>query len=70
MPPQEPVYHCHVAGNPRNPPICFKVTGVPEQTVSEGVPETEVGAVDGGLELNKIEAVTHEVVLHTPSALT
>ena len=46
VPPQETVYHCQVAPVPNEPPVSVKVIAVPGQTVRDGVPVTEVGAVE------------------------
>ena len=46
VPPQETVYHCQVAPVPSVPPVSVNVIAVPGQTVNEGFPVTEVGAVE------------------------
>ena len=68
MPPHEPVYHCQVEPVPKEPPVSVNVIAVPGQTVKEGFPVTEVGAVE--FEFAVTVAVKHPVVLQLPSALT
>ena len=46
VPPHDTVYHCQVAPVPKEPPVSAKVIAVPGQTVNEGLPVTEVGAVE------------------------
>ena len=67
VPPHDTVYHCQVAPVPSAPPISVKVIAVPGQTVNEGLPVTEVGAVE--FEFAVTVAVKQPVVLQVPSAL-
>ena len=66
-PPQEPLYHSHVAAVPRLPPETDNVVELPEQ-----IDVGEADADEGAVELVLTVTVTdwHVVVLHAPSALT
>ena len=66
VPPHEPVYSCHTAPVPNEPPLTVMVEE-PEQ-MEEGVAVNEDGAVELVLTVTVTEA--HEVVLQVPLALT
>ena len=65
-PPQEPEYHIQFASSPRLPPVIPSVVLAPEHTGD--VPVADIASEDK--ELTVIIVLTHEVVLHVPSALT
>ena len=66
--PQEELYHCHVPPRPNDPPISVKVTLAPEQIVKDGLPVTDVAAIDAAFIVSEADA--QFVVLQGPSALT
>ena len=67
VPPQLPLYHCHVAPLPSVPPLTDRVVGEPGQTVA-GNADAEAGAVEFEFTVTVTEAQV--VVLQVPCALT
>ena len=67
VPPQEAVYHCHVAPVPKVPPVNVIVEGTPEQT-----PVGEAFADDAAIDVvfNVTFVLTQVVLPQAPSALT
>ena len=68
MPPQDTVYHFHIAPSLlKLPPVRLSVDEEPMHTV-KGFAVAEAGTTDNGLTVTAV--LTHVVVLHVPSALT
>lgn len=65
VPPQEPLYHFHVAPAPSVPPETLSVVEVPKHIVE--VPEMEVAGLE--VSCTVIEVEIQAVELHVPSAL-
>ena len=66
-PPHEPLYHCHTASFPREPPITVRMVVSPSHIV-EGLAETDVGSEEYVFTVTV--TLWQDVVLHSPSALT
>jgi hypothetical protein len=67
VPPQLPLYHCHAAPVPKEPPFTESVVELPLQ-IGDALTLTEPGAVESVFTVTVTDA--HEVVLHVPMALT
>ena len=67
VPPQELVYHCHVAPVPNVPPVIDNVEASPEQ-ISVGFAEAKAAVTD--VVFSVTDVFTHVVVLQSPWALT
>ena len=63
----EPVYHCHVAEVPKDPPFNVNIVEYPGHT-ADGVDSADVEASETVLSVTL--DVTHMVVPQIPSALT